>query len=209
MATTDIATATQTGSTLTTAAEQSLRSALEGWTLAEPLPATVKIDDLRMAYHKAQHTLRPASLEAVAVLLDRLWTTLPMPKTRGKSGEMEPDRAAITEWKRHLSPYPEDLLAQAVDDVVKTHKWETPPKIAQVIAAMREQMDARTSWRNKLSTAGLKAKSLPKPTKGPLIRDMPPEEREAFFAAMRQKYPGAVAIIEKAMTSPSDDTRAS
>lgn len=182
---------------------------MEGWRLAEPLPATVSIDALRMAYRKAQTLLRPASPEAVAVLLDRLWTTLPMPKTRGKSGEIEPDRAAIAEWKRHLSPYPEDLLAKAVDEVVKSHKWESSPKIAQVVDAMRDELTRRTIWRNKLSTAGLQAKSLPKATSGTKLRDMSADERDAFFAAMRAKYPGAVEAVAHATgIAPAKQPRA-
>jgi hypothetical protein len=193
---TELTPAHQTASTLTTAAEQSLRRDLDAWTVADPLPANLDIDALRLAYRKAETALLPASPEAVMVLLDRLWATLPMPKVREKgadgkpTGQMIPDKAAIAEWKRHLSRFPEDLLAKAIDAVVLSHKWETLPKVAQVVDAMRDEMDERTAWRNKVRNAGMKAKMSP-PTKagGTLLRDMTPEDREAFFARLREQYP--------------------
>jgi hypothetical protein len=167
--------------------------------MADPLPARLDIDDLRAAYRKAEMLLVPASAKTVSVLLDRLWATLPMPKT--KTGQ--PDKAAIAEWKRHLSPYPEDLLSRAVDSVVLTHKWETQPKVAQVIEHLRDDMAERTAWRNKLRNAGMKAKTAPpaKPASGKLIRDMEPDERETFFADLRRKYPQGFAAVRSAQTA--------
>jgi len=174
-----------------------LKRDLDGWTIADPLPANIDIDVLRIAFRKADTMLRPAAPESVMVLLDRLWATLPMPKVRNKAGEWEPDKAAIAEWKRHLSKFPEDLLARAIDTVVLSHRWETPPKVAQVVEALRSDLDERTAWRNKVRNAGMKAKlSPPKPTAGTMLKDMPTEDRDAFFARMREKYPQGLGLAE-------------
>lgn len=98
-----------------------LRS-LENWGIAETLPANT--GNLGMALLEIEATLAPAHPKSYAVLLDRLFASLPMPP-----------RESLTTWRELLAPYPPDVLKRATDHVLRTHKWETPPKIAQVIEA--------------------------------------------------------------------------
>ena len=157
--------------------------------MAEDLPDGV-VDHLMPAVLDADDAMKPIEPKSLAVMLDYMFAALPAP-----------DASGLKVWRNVLSPYPHDLLAEAIRQVVQTHRWETVPKVAQVIDAIRPALDERQAWRNKLKSAQMKAKltgKKPKPT-GTLLRDQTPEQREAFFERMRAKYPGAIGTVERAM----------
>ena len=65
-----------------------------------------------------------AGIKATTVLLDRLFSVLPMPPTAG-----------LKVWIEILEVYPADVLKRAIDRVIATHKWGAPPLPAQVVEA--------------------------------------------------------------------------
>jgi hypothetical protein len=64
----------------------------------------------------------PAGTKAATVLLHRLFVALPAPPAD-----------AMPIWLEMLEGYPPDVLRRAIDATIRSHKWATPPLIAEVV----------------------------------------------------------------------------
>ena len=163
-------------SRLTPSEEHSLKSSLMSWTMVENLPANVP-QILPSAIADARDSLRPADPKAVAVLMDRLFLTLPKPVSRDSAGNVQADVKALQVWRNEMSRYPADLLADAVDEVIRTHKWETVPKLAQVVEQVRPEIIKRRAWLNKLTSADLKLRMTHRHARKPSTPSLTPADR--------------------------------
>ena len=72
--------------------------------------------------------------------------SLPMPNSDG-----------LSVWIEMLENYPSDVLKRAIDVLIRRHKWNSPPSIADVI----EQAEADPSYkeRNELSATAFRLTS--------------------------------------------------
>lgn len=141
--------------------------------VAEHLPAAIASMEARMV---------PVRADVLAGLMVRLWD----------SGVPKPEAATLVQWRRLLEGYPADVLGVAVDEVAKSHVWPRPPAVADVVKFCRPEMDRRAVWLRKLKTAKVRADMDAKNRKTDTARETP-EERAAFVAKMREKYPEGVA----------------
>ncbi|MFD2232780.1 hypothetical protein [Phaeospirillum tilakii] len=107
--------------------------------MAELLPAARADIEARLA---------PVDPAVMAGLMQRMWD----------AGVPQPEPITLAEWRRLLSPYPAAVLASAFDQVVRTHRWPDPPKIADVVRWVGEAMTRLTDWRHTIAQAELRAK---------------------------------------------------
>jgi len=159
----------------------------EGNAFAEPLPAGVE-KLLPAAMAAAERQLRPATPDDRTALMQRLWDC----------GVPQPHPVTMAEWHRLLAALPADILAEAFDQVARTHRWKYPPKIADVVRFAEPAMAERWGWRRKIETALLKARLQPlaKSPRRPL-RQQSADEINAFFAAIRERHGEAFGISRK------------
>lgn len=125
-----------------------MRRSLTSWTgLSEALPDGVS-DLLPAALDHVEARLAPVAPTELAGLMQRMW----------HAGVPQPHPVTLGEWRRLLSPYPAAALAAAFDQVVRTHRWPDPPKIADVVRWIGEEMTRLVEWRRKLQQAELRAR---------------------------------------------------
>lgn len=105
---------------------------LESWTAENPVPTMLTESKLKAAISEAERLLRPCDPKIYLLVMDRLFTGLQMPS-----------KEALMVWREILAPYPADVLKRATDYVLRTHKWETPPKVAQLVEACDQDPDYR------------------------------------------------------------------
>ena len=138
---------TADGRPLVSAETLSTLRSLTNWSLAEPLPPNV--GDLQLALREVTLSLSPSSPQAHAVLMERMFASLPMPP-----------KESLKTWRDLLAKYPPDVLKRATDKVLETHKWETPPKIAQVVewaeidASYRRRLNAKSTLEKAIMRQG-------------------------------------------------------
>lgn len=121
---------TPTSSALKVADSRSLIQSALNWRVVDPVPDRLgeSIDELEGALAQG---LSPCPLDAYVVLLDRLFTATERPRDD-----------AVLLWRAQLDHVPEGILRRAVEHVIGTHKWATPPKVAQLV----EAADTDTEW---------------------------------------------------------------
>lgn len=91
---------------------------------------------------------------------------------------------------------PPDLLAKLVDEVSRRNPRFLPSK-GEVDAAVRDLTRLRSTARQ-IANAHLAAhtkREREKPA-APLLRDQPPEERDAFLAELRRRMPEGFGLVE-------------
>lgn len=136
--------------TLTKADAAHLRHSLTSWGessgLAEPLPDGVACL-IPAAIASMDARLAAVVPHVLAGLLQRLWD----------GGVPQPHETTIFEWRRLLGIYPEAVLAAAFDQVVKSHRWPDPPKIADVMKFVGPEMARLLAWKHKLEKARVRA----------------------------------------------------
>jgi hypothetical protein len=113
---------------------RSLLRRLDGWTPMHRYPDELEVGFVP-ALAEVRAVLAPAGTKGATVMLDRLFAVLPMPNEDG-----------LSIWLEHLEYIPADVLRRAVDAVIRRHKWNSPPSIADVIEAAeadREYVERR------------------------------------------------------------------
>ena len=71
--------------------------------------------------------LAPAGSKAtIGLLAGVLFLHVPMPP-----------KQALPKWVERLQRFPADTLARAVDEIIDTHMWGRPPRIAELVQACR------------------------------------------------------------------------
>jgi hypothetical protein len=159
---------------------QRLARMLNSWAeaegCAEPLPAGMAAM-LPAAMASIERSLTPATPEDIAGLMARLW----------KSGVPCPDKDSLLEWLRLLAPYPAKDIAAAFDELAKSYRWPSPPKVADAVRFIAPLVEKRGEWRRKLvkaqTRAALDAKAT-RPATGTAYADMTENDRAAFDAKM-------------------------
>ena len=152
--------------------------------IAEPLPAQVT-DLIPPALAKVNTALRPIEDVVLAGLMQRLWD----------AGVPQPKAVTLKEWRRLLSPIPADVIAMAFDEVVRSHRWPDPPKIADVIRFVQPEIDRRRAWKRRLELAATrlaldaKAAAAAKARHEVWMRNQTPEQA-AFMQDIRAKSGG-------------------
>lgn len=114
--------------------------------MAEPLPQGAA-ELIPGALARIERGLWPSTAEDRTGLMQRLWD----------AGVPQPVAETLDQWHRLLAPFPADILAKAFDEVAKTHRWPSPPAIADVVKFAQPMHDARLSWKRKLETAAMRA----------------------------------------------------
>ena len=121
--------------------------AVEGRGISEELPEGIA-EHLAEATRRIEVLLAPASQDAWDCLTQRMWD----------AGIPQPEAVTLVEWLRILGGYPADVLEKAFDQIIRTHKWPTPPKIADVVNASDPEMSRRNTWMRKIRLANARAK---------------------------------------------------
>jgi hypothetical protein len=103
-----------------------IRSWQEAGEYRAKIPAEIE-PALNSASAEVASLLAPAGAKATAVMLDRLFSVLPMGNADG-----------LPVWIELLQDLPADVLRRAIDEVIRRHRWNTPPTIADVVAAADE-----------------------------------------------------------------------
>lgn len=154
--------------------------------MALPVPVDA-VPHLEAAIAHAEAAIEPCGLKGSAVLLLDLWAIYPMPQ----------NSSADRIWAETLGVYPADLVGGAIGQLIANRTWDRDAPIpAQVVALLKDEHAGRVKYLSRLRTmqarANLDAKSA-KPSGRPM-RDMPEEDREAFLARLRDKYPEGFGI---------------
>ncbi|EPY03506.1 hypothetical protein [Magnetospirillum fulvum] len=125
-----------------------MRRSLTSWEgISEALPDGIA-ELLPVALAHVEARLAPVEPHVLAGLMQRMWD----------AGVPQPHPTTLAEWRRLLSPYPADVLAAAFDQVARTHRWPDPPKIADVVRWIGEEMTRLSDWRHRLQQAQLRAR---------------------------------------------------
>lgn len=112
---------------------------LERWSPVDVVPAKA-VQWLPAAVAHADAAVEPCGLKAAAVMLDRLWSVVPMPSDD-----------ALRVWIETAAKYPADLVRQAIDRIIETRTWERdPPLPGQLVIGLRDDLAVRTTKRNRL-----------------------------------------------------------
>lgn len=156
--------------------------------MAEQVPVGIT-DHLPAAIAHAEAAIAPCGIKAAVVLLSDLWAVFPMP-TSDKADRI---------WSETISQYPADLVKSAIAQLIATRTWDRDaPVPGHVVSILKADHAERVLYLQRLrsmeSRARIDAKAK-KPT-GPLMRDQPQEDRQAFLAKMREKYPDGFGRIE-------------
>ena len=162
-----------------------LKHFLTSWGgIAEPLPAQVT-ELIPPALAKINTALRPIEDVVLAGLMQRLWD----------AGVPQPKAVTLKEWRRLLSPIPADVIAMAFDEVIRSHRWPDPPKIADVIRFVQPEIDRRRAWKRKLELAATRLRLDQKASEEAKIRHQvwmrnQTPEQAAFLQEIRAKSGG-------------------
>jgi hypothetical protein len=70
----------------------------------------------------AKMHMPPIEPKALMVILDRMFTVLPMP-----------DPAALIIWREKIEHYPESVIQNTVESLIETYKYPSPPSIAHFL----------------------------------------------------------------------------
>jgi hypothetical protein len=89
----------------------------------------------------------PAGPKATAVLLDKLFTAVPMP------GE-----EVLAVWIEFIEGFPADEIAAGVDAVIRSHRWPHPPLIADLLCKIRESDLHQERWRAGIALMRLRSR---------------------------------------------------
>lgn len=150
--------------------------------MTDPVPAGA-VQFLAPAIEIAEADAAACGLMGVAVQLDPMWALFP-----------QPEGTAIDVWHKALSEYPADLVAEGVACLIRTRAWDRdPPLPAQVIAPIKEEHSRRIAKLARLRSMAKKAEMGGVETKSIHSTD---EDRAAFHARMREKYPEAMGIMD-------------
>lgn len=114
--------------------------------MAEPLP-TGAAELLPAAIASMEARLSPIGREGLAVRMQRLWD----------AGVPQPEPVTIAEWMRLLSGYPQREVEDALDEVAKSHRWPSPPTIADVMKFLTPGLERLSNWRRTLTKAEARA----------------------------------------------------
>lgn len=122
---------------------------LDGWITAHELPPGITPDLLYAAEADARHALEPASGEAFAVLIDRLFQFAETFSIKDAG-----IRDAMKFYVEALDDIPPDLLERAIDGVVRNYKYghRLPPP-ADLRAVVEEELSARMKARARIEAA--------------------------------------------------------
>ena len=128
-----------------------------------------------------EHKLMPSGAKAVVLILDRLAAHYAVRR------DAESFAIVAEDWTRILGDYPADLLEMAYDHVLRNHKFNILPTIADFVAAMSETRAGRLAdLRAGQGPQRARMVEPPKPT---------PEERERLL--------GLMATMKANLTAPS------
>jgi len=96
---------------------------LQEWDGNMDLPVSVSVaNDAAQVVIAEEKRLSPAGEKGLAVVLDRLFSVLTPPSEGG-----------MKEWFRQFSEFPDCVLDQAATDLIRTHKYPSPPSIADFL----------------------------------------------------------------------------
>ena len=83
------------------------------------------------ALPKVEARLDPAGRQAIAIVLDRLFAVVAMPSEE-----------ALAVWNERLADrYPPWLLMRAVDHLIDTHRYPSPPQLAELVKRCEDDFD--------------------------------------------------------------------
>ncbi len=120
-----------------------MRLALSTWGgVSEALPSGIS-ELIPAAKASLEARMTPATTDEKAGLFQRLWNAV--------ASQPEPETQA--EWFRLLEGYPAKILAEAIDEVARNHRWNNPPRIGDVTAAAKPMMERLHAWKRKLENA--------------------------------------------------------
>lgn len=170
---------------MTKSVDASLRRLADEWSMALPVPAAA-VPHLPAAIAHAEAGVEPCGMKGASVMLMDLWAIYPMPQ----------NSSADRIWAETLGMYPADLIRAAIARLISTRTWDRDaPVPANVISLMKDEHAERVRYLSRFRTmqakARIEAKSA-KPQSRP-VRDQPEEDREAFLARLREKYPEGFA----------------
>lgn len=128
------------------------------WRISDELPRAWSIETWRRVQADGQAALdsamAPAGMPFVSQQLERFFAVLPLPG----NGDKAVQRQALAVWIEKLSAFPAAPLVRALDKVIMTHVWATPPQIAEVVQAV-ESDPVVVRWRSvagRLKSLGMK-----------------------------------------------------
>lgn len=151
---------------------------LPDWQMPAVLPAE---NELARALQLLESSLQPTSGEFLIARLKRLGVA-----TRHQ-GNADTWRDRLTEYGRHLSRYPADIVGTVVDQMQRTQEWF--PALATLDKAMGLEVTRRKREIDRLK-AMLAARKEPEQPKAPLLRDMERAERLRLMLATYRKIYG-------------------
>ena len=122
---------------------------LEGWQTSHDLPRGITPDLLEGALLDAHTALRPATGEAFAVIIDRLFRFAETFSVKDAG-----IREAMKFYAEALDDIPPDLLVKAVDSVVRNYKYgHRMPPPADLRAVVDEDLGKRSNAKAQIETA--------------------------------------------------------
>ena len=98
---------------------------------------------INAALEEIDAQLLPATMERIKQIITRLMMHFPAP-----AGELK--QSIFSDYAAMLQGYPEDLLCAAYQHVMKHHKYNSLPKIADLLSFMEPEMNQRRATRKKL-----------------------------------------------------------
>lgn len=158
--------------------------------MGEPLPKGAA-ELIPAAIDSIERRLWPAATEDRTGMMQRLWN----------AGIPQPAVDAMVEWHRLLAPFPADILAKAFDEVARTHRWPSPPAVADIVKFAQPMLDQRLAWKRKLGNAARRAEIEAKAAADSKRRQAQWEEnltidQAAALSAIRRQREAGVAYAD-------------
>lgn len=164
------------------AAQQFLRALacldLEHWTPTQEVPKAATMERLEAAQRAATAALRPIGKQALAVLLDRLFSF-------AEAFNLKANPKALTPiYHQSFQTYPEDLVEKAVNGTLEGWKgWGRLPTPAEMLESVSPELTRRRLMESKVRLAIQR-----KPPKRD-SKPIDPKELDALMAKVRRTFP--------------------
>lgn len=152
---------------------------LEGWTPGQEVPKTATMERLNAAQSAATVALRPIGKQALAVLLDRLFSF-------AEAFNLKANPKALTPiYAQAFQSYPEDLAEKAVNGTLQNWKgWGRLPTPAEMLESVSPELTRRRLMESKIRLAIQR-----KPPERPERTPIDPKALDALMAKHRKRFP--------------------